>query len=124
MSRILAVEKSDDQMDFSLRQIRHQYLGKYYEAKGDYRQAYHIMKADDLMQDSLAHNRTHMRSVDIMQRFAQDTLQLHHRIAIEHKNVEIQQARSFIYLICGHSLGSDSFCSLVCGSLSQKTGGG
>ena len=36
-----------------------------------------------------------------MQRFAQDTLQLHHRIAIEHKNVEIQQARSFIYLIVG-----------------------
>lgn len=101
VSRILAGEKSEDQMDFSLRQIRHQYLGEYYEAKGDYRLAYHIMKADDLMQDSLAHNRTHMRSVDIMQRFAQDTLQLHHRIAIEHKNVEIQQARSFIYLIVG-----------------------
>ena len=30
-----------------------------YEAKGDYRQAYQNMKADDLMQDSLAHKRTH-----------------------------------------------------------------
>lgn len=29
-----------------------------YEAKGDYRQAYQNMKADDLMQDSLAHKRT------------------------------------------------------------------
>jgi len=101
VSRIMEGEKSDEQMDFSLRQIRHQYMEEYYKAKGDYRQAYHIMKADDLMQDSLAHNLTHMRSVDIMQRFAQDTLQLHHRIAIEHKNVEIQQARSFIYLIVG-----------------------
>ena len=72
-----------------------------YEAKGDYRQAYQNMKADDLMQDSLAHKRTHMRSVEIMQRFSQDTLLLHHRIAIEHKNVEIQQARGFIYLIVG-----------------------
>lgn len=72
-----------------------------YEAKGDYRQAYQNMKADDLMQDSLAHKRTHMRSVEIMQRFSQDTLLLHYRIAIEHKNVEIQQARGFIYLIVG-----------------------
>lgn len=40
-----------------------------YEAKGDYRQAYQNMKADDLMQDSLTHKRTHMRSVEIMQRF-------------------------------------------------------
>lgn len=72
-----------------------------YEAKGDYRQAYQNMKADDLMQDSLAHKRTHMRSVEIMQRFSQDTLLLHYRIAIEYKNVEIQQARGFIYLIIG-----------------------
>lgn len=72
-----------------------------YEAKGDYRQAYQNMKADDLMQDSLTHKRTHMRSVEIMQRFSQDTLLLHYRIAIEHKNVEIQQARGFIYLIVG-----------------------
>lgn len=42
-----------------------------------------------------------MRSVEIMQRFSQDTLLLHYRIAIEHKNVEIQQARGFIYLIVG-----------------------
>ena len=101
VARILAGEKSNDQLDFSLLQIRHQYLGEYYEAKGDYRQAYQNMKADDLMQDSLAHKRTHMRSVEIMQRFSQDILLLHHRIAIEHKNVEIQQARGFIYLIVG-----------------------
>ena len=82
VERLLTNEKKQvDGMDFSLRQIRNQYLRQYYEMKGEYRLAYQNLKADNLMNDSLEHNRTNMRSVDIMQRFAQDTLQLHHRIA-------------------------------------------
>ena len=99
VSKVLASENLSSEMDFSLRQIRNNYLRKYYEAKGDYRLAYNNLQEDYCLNDSLEHNRTNMRSVEIMQRFAQDTLMLHHRIAIEHKNVEIQESRAVILTV-------------------------
>lgn len=101
VTRILDGERLKREMDFSLRKIRNLYLRKYYEAMGDYRKAYQTMMEDDEMNDSLEHNRINMRAAEIMERFSQDTLSLHHQIAIEHKNVEIQQSRSLIFFIIG-----------------------
>lgn len=91
---ILQKEKKLAQVDFSLRQIRNRYLRKYLEAIGDYRGAYENLKADEQMDDSLEHNRTNMRASEIMERFTQDTLQLHHSLAMEHKNAAIQRANA------------------------------
>lgn len=98
---LLSKEGAHDDMDFSLRQIRNRYLRDYYAKKGDYREAYLNLKEDNLMSDSLEHNRANMRSTDVMQRFAQDTLLLHHQIAIEHKNAEIQESRAIILAVVG-----------------------
>lgn len=91
---ILQHEKTMDNVDFSLRQIRNRYLRKYYETMGDYRQAYANLEEDMQKDDSLEHNRTNMRASEIMERFAQDTLQLHHRLELEHKNADIQRANA------------------------------
>lgn len=91
---ILQHEKKLDNVDFSIRQIRNRYLRKYYEAMGDYRLAYTNLKEDMLKDDSLEHNRTNMRASEIMERFTQDTLQLHHSLAMEHKNAAIQRANT------------------------------
>lgn len=91
---ILQHEKTPDNVDFSLRQIRNRYLRKYYEAMGDYHQAYANLADDILKDDSLEHNRTKMRASEIMERFTQDTLRLHHSLAMEHKNAVIQRAQS------------------------------
>lgn len=101
VSRILTSEKQANDVEFSLRKIRNLYLRKYYEQRGDYQKAYQNMKTDMQMDDSLEHNRINMRAAEIMGRFAQDTLRLHHRIAIEHKNAEIQESRSLIFVIVG-----------------------
>ena len=101
VAKILASEKQTGEVEFSLRKIRNLYLRKYYEGRGDYQKAYQNMKTDMLMDDSLEHNRTNMRAAEIMERFVQDTLRLHHRIAIEHKNAEIQESRSLIFVIVG-----------------------
>lgn len=98
---LLAKEGAHDDMDFSLRQIRNRYLREYDEKKGDYRKAYLNLVEDNRMNDSLEHNRANMRSTDVMQRFAQDTLLLHHQIAIEHKNAEIQESRAIILAVVG-----------------------
>lgn len=94
VSDILQQEKPLDNIDFGIRQIRNRYLRKYYEAKGDYRQAYANLEEDIQKDDSLEHNRTNMRASEIMERFAKDTLQLHHRLEMEHKNAAIQRANS------------------------------
>lgn len=101
VARILASENQASGVEFSLRKIRNLYLRKYYEIKGDYQKAYQNLNTDMLMDDSLEHNRVNMRAAEIMGRFAQDTLRLHHRIAIEHKNAEIQESRSLIFVIVG-----------------------
>lgn len=99
VAEITGNEKPVSGMDFSLRQIRNSYLRKYYEAKGDYQRAYFNLIADNAQNDSLEHNRINMRSSEIMERFAQDTLRLHQRIAMEHTNAEIQKSRSVISAI-------------------------
>lgn len=91
---ILQHEKKLDNMEFNLRQIRNRYLRKYYESIGDYRGAYENLKSDAQMDDSLAHNRLNMRASEIMNRFAQDTIRLHHRLEMEHKNAVVQSANT------------------------------
>ena len=91
---ILQHEKKLDNMEFNLRQIRNRYLRKYYESIGDYRGAYENLRADAQMDDSLAHNRLNMRASEIMNRFAQDTIRLHHRLEMEHKNAVVQSANT------------------------------
>ncbi len=82
----------DDDIAFNLRQIRNHYLREYYKAKGDYRSAYLNLKADQAMIDSLEHNRVNMRASEVMERFTQDTLRLHHSLEMEHKTAEVQKA--------------------------------
>lgn len=94
VKNILQHEKKSVQVDFSIRQIRNRYLRKYLETIGDYRGAYENLRNDELMDDSLEHNRINMRASEIMERFTQDTLQLHHSLAMEHKNAAIQRANT------------------------------
>lgn len=91
---ILQHEKKLDNMEFNLRQIRNRYLRKYYESIGDYRGAYENLRSDAQMDDSLAHNRLNMRASEIMNRFVQDTIRLHHRLEMEHKNAVVQSANT------------------------------
>lgn len=89
----------ETQVAFNLRQIRNQYLRKYYLAQGAYRMAYENLLADSRETDSLEHNRTKLRASEIMDRFAQDTLRLHHELAMEHKTAELGQARLVVVVV-------------------------
>lgn len=101
VGKILASEKSQENVDFSMRQIRNLYLRKYEVSKGNYKGAYENLTEDMRMNDSLEHNRINMRASEIMERFTQDTLQLHHSLAIEHKNADLQKAKAFTIAAIG-----------------------
>lgn len=83
---------------FNLRQIRNQYLQQYYLATGNYRMAFENLREDMQKNDSLEHNRINMRASEIMDRFTQDTLKLHHELVLEHKTAQLGQTR-FIALM-------------------------
>lgn len=79
-------------VQYSMVNIRNRYMRQFYEHTNNYRMAYETLKRDQNYTDSLEHNRSNMRSAEIMARFRADTLQLHHDLALEHKNAEIQRA--------------------------------
>ena len=94
VAKILASEKPNDTVPYMMVNIRNRYLRQYYAFKGDYRKAYTTLEEDVAYTDSLEHNKSKMRSAEIMARFQSDTTRLHHDIAIEHKNAVIQKANT------------------------------
>lgn len=104
VARIMNREKSlfgddvNNLVAFNLRQIRNQYLQQYYLATGNYRMAFENLREDMQKNDSLEHNRINMRASEIMDRFTQDTLKLHHELVLKHKTAQLSQTR-FIALM-------------------------
>lgn len=85
VKQLLKDEKIDGSIPFQLTHIRNSYLCDYYTATGNYAQAYKDRVADEALDDSLEHNRTNMRTADIMVQFTADTLRLHSDLALEHQ---------------------------------------
>ncbi len=95
--KVIGGEHITSPIDFNIVNIRHRYLTEYHRKRGDYKNAFYALKAQDEHNESLQHNITHMRTSDIMMRYSQDTLALHHAIAMKEKDVVIKQARWAIY---------------------------
>ena len=66
--------------------------------------AYDNLREDMRKNDSLEHNRINMRASEIMERFTQDTLKLHHSLELERKNVDIQQAHATTFAVVSAAL--------------------
>ncbi len=94
--KVMESEKIDAPIDYNLVNIRHGYRIKYYEKNGDYRNAYNELLAQKAYHDSLGHNITRMHASDIMARYTQDTLALHHRIAMQEKDNVIYHSRLMV----------------------------
>ena len=91
--RIMADKTDDSLIPYTLVNIRNKYKRRYYELTGDYDKAYALLNKSIAYNDSIEHNLSNMRTAEIMSRFTTDTLQLHHDLAIEHKNAEIQSIK-------------------------------
>lgn len=93
--RVAQTDKDAEKyIQYSMVNIRNRYMRQFYVQTNNYRMAYETLKQDQSYTDSLEHNRSNMRSAEIMARFSADTLKLHHDLALEHKNAEIQRAHT------------------------------
>ena len=82
-----------------LKNIRARYMKHYYIMTGNYDKALEIIEQSRNEEDSLAHNKMNMRADEIMLRFTADTLKLHHQIAINKKNDEMNAAYLTIAIV-------------------------
>jgi tetratricopeptide (TPR) repeat protein len=101
---ILASEHDTGVIEFPMRQIRNRYIRQYAEHEGNFRMAYRNLVDDIRQDDSLEHNRSNMRASEIMERFRQDTLQLHHQLVLEKKNADILEANNRALMAIGGML--------------------
>lgn len=95
--RILHGEKPYKGIDFNIANIRQRYLCDYYVRTGDYKKAYLNVVSGVERNDSLKHNIENMRASEIMMRYAQDTLTLHNKIAIQEKDADIRRTQYAFY---------------------------
>lgn len=97
--RILKTENIDeDAIEFQLTNIRQRYLRDYYVKTGDYKRAYENLCRSMSRNDSLKHSTDNMRTSDIIMRYTQDTLKLHHRIAMQEKDADVHKARWGVFV--------------------------
>lgn len=96
--RLLASGDTTATIDYNMVNIRSRYLRQYYVSKGDYKAAYRNLDAYIRRNDSLKHNIANMRASEIMMRYAQDTLELHHQMEMQAKDADIHEARLGLYI--------------------------
>ena len=96
ITQILDSEKSPAPYVQAIKNIRSKYLQEYYVQTGNYKKAYENLLSNLQQNDSMEHNRTHMRSAEIMMRFDEDTLKLHHQLALNEKDAQVNKSRAAI----------------------------
>lgn len=78
----------------SMRTIRYRYLIQFYEHNGNYHKAFEIMETASREKAALTDKLSKMRSSEIMSRFTEDTIRLHHQIAISEKDASLAKAKN------------------------------
>lgn len=96
--RLLDSEDATATIDYNMVNIRSRYLRGYYVRKGDYKAAYKNLCDGIRRNDSLKHNIANMRASEIMMRYTQDTLTLHHQMEMQAKDADIHEARLGLYI--------------------------
>lgn len=93
---IIEGEKVAPPNEPNMTNIRNGYLRRYYSEIGNYKEAYRLLSDNVAANDTLEQNKTHMRAAEIMMRFQQDTLALHHQINIQAKDKEVRTAYTIV----------------------------
>lgn len=86
-------------LEFSIIKIRNQYLREYYMATGNYKAALENKLAEDEANDSIAKSNSYMRASEVIQRFSEDTLALHHDIMMAEKERKASEDKTMIIIL-------------------------
>lgn len=93
--------KKYDQVEPNMIHVRNRYLQRYYEKVGDYKQAYHYLKENHRMDDSIRNERVKMRAAELELKYAQDSTLMKKEIFIREKENQVLQLHQWMYMIVG-----------------------
>lgn len=96
IKRILDNEHVDDDFEYTIKKIRNSYLREYYIATGNPTAALKNKLEEDSKEDSITKSNSYMRASEVIQRFSEDTLALHHKIAMAEKTSKEQRDENVI----------------------------
>lgn len=99
IKKILSGEHISGYIEYPIQKIRNSYLRDYYIATGNPEAALKNKMDEDLADDSIAKSNSYMRASEIIQRFTEDTLALHHKISLSEKNIKVQKDQEVIILL-------------------------
>lgn len=95
--RLLTESVTPPDIDPDMVHIRNKYLQQFHEEAGDYKQAYHYMKENNRLDDSIRNERVKMRTADLALRYQQDSTVMAQKVFIQKKEnevLELQQTRT------------------------------
>lgn len=100
IKEILDNEHADENsMEFMMQKIRNTYLRDYYVATGNPAAALANKIYEDEKNDSVAKSNSYMRASEVIQRFSEDTLALHHDIVMAEKERKANEAKTTITIL-------------------------
>lgn len=99
IKRILDGEHISGFVDYPIQKIRNAYLRDYYVAIGNPSTALANKIAEDEKDDSISRSNSYMRASEVIQRFSEDTLALHHDIAMAEKEKKQQKDQNVIIIL-------------------------
>ena len=100
IKEILDNEHADENsMEFMMQKIRNTYLRDYYVATGNPAAALANKIYEDEKNDSVAKSNSYMRASEVIQRFSEDTLALHHDIEMAEKERKASEAKTTITIL-------------------------
>lgn len=91
--RLLSESVAPPGIDPDLVHIRNRYLQQFYEETGDYKSAYHYLKKNVRLDDSIRNERVRMRTADLTLRYQQDSTLMAHRVLLQEQENEVLALR-------------------------------
>lgn len=101
---VLKQEKVLEPSNPNMVSIREKYLRDYHLKTGKFRLAYESLQRSIAQKDSVEKQRGNMRASEIMMRFSEDTLSLHHKLALERKDAQVRRANMAVMGATGTAL--------------------
>lgn len=101
VERIIREDDNSHVADEGLTSIRTDYMNRYYAAIGDYKQAYAGLRGRQAKSDSTEYYLGHMRATEFMTRLTEDTIRLHHQIAMDKQEMKYVQTRMVMWVSIG-----------------------
>ena len=99
--RMLRLTKNTDNIEPNMIRIRNRYLEHYFEATGDYRNAYKYQNLNWNMDDSIRNERVKMRAAELALKYKRDSTLMKQELFIKQKENEVLELRQWIWLIVG-----------------------